>query len=154
MNVGAHTYTIAWTWANDAHYHASQTRGRKACKKRKGGRHFQLPGGHVDAHELEQYGDAEGSRIAAARELHEETGIDFRDRLYRYSRCTPRAASLAPRAACVRRGGHCVFLCLSCYCCVERKEACFSWSARRRVSPSRLLTRFLPAYYHYHYPHY
>eukprot|EP00802_Teleaulax_amphioxeia_P021744 Tamp_22122.p1 GENE.Tamp_22122~~Tamp_22122.p1 ORF type:complete len:296 (-),score=25.57 Tamp_22122:51-938(-) len=107
----------------------------EACKKRKGGRHFQLPGGHVDAHELEQYGDAEGSRIAAARELHEETGIDFRDRLYRYSRCTPRAASLAPRAACVRRGGHCVFLCLSCYCCVERKEACFSWSARRRVSP-------------------
>jgi 8-oxo-dGTP pyrophosphatase MutT (NUDIX family) len=27
-------------------------------------------------------GDAEGCRIAAARELYEETGMDFRDRLY------------------------------------------------------------------------
>ena len=114
----------------------------EACKKRKGGRHYQLPGGcvpvpasasrlrprprlclrvcvcvsvssclcmrlsvgasltlrlvcrsiclclclslrHVDAHELEHYGDVEGCRIAAARELYEETGMDFRDRLYR-----------------------------------------------------------------------
>mmetsp|Transcript_7459 Transcript_7459/g.14989 ORF Transcript_7459/g.14989 Transcript_7459/m.14989 type:complete len:263 (+) Transcript_7459:173-961(+) len=57
----------------------------EAHKKRKGGRHFQLPGGHVDAYELNQYGDAEGSRVAAARELWEETGMDFRDRLYRLS---------------------------------------------------------------------
>lgn len=57
----------------------------EACKKRKGGRHYQLPGGHVDTHELEHYGDAEGCRIAAARELYEETGMDFRDRLYRLS---------------------------------------------------------------------
>mmetsp|Transcript_22983 Transcript_22983/g.51738 ORF Transcript_22983/g.51738 Transcript_22983/m.51738 type:complete len:220 (-) Transcript_22983:133-792(-) len=55
----------------------------EANKKRKGGRHFQLPGGHVDAHEISQYGIDEGSRIAAARELYEETGMDFRDRLYR-----------------------------------------------------------------------
>lgn len=57
----------------------------EACKKRKGGRHFQLPGGHVDTHELEHYGESEGCRIAAARELYEETGMDFRDRLYRLS---------------------------------------------------------------------
>eukprot|EP00286_Rhodomonas_abbreviata_P019855 CAMPEP_0181311890 /NCGR_PEP_ID=MMETSP1101-20121128/13394_1 /TAXON_ID=46948 /ORGANISM="Rhodomonas abbreviata, Strain Caron Lab Isolate" /LENGTH=236 /DNA_ID=CAMNT_0023418683 /DNA_START=348 /DNA_END=1055 /DNA_ORIENTATION=- len=53
----------------------------EAHKKRKGGRHFQLPGGHVDAHEL-SYGP-DSARIAAARELWEETGMDFRDRLYR-----------------------------------------------------------------------
>lgn len=57
----------------------------EACKKRKGGRHFQLPGGHVDAHEVQNYGEVEGCRIAAARELYEETGMDFRDRLYRLS---------------------------------------------------------------------
>ncbi|EKX32376.1 hypothetical protein GUITHDRAFT_148667 [Guillardia theta CCMP2712] len=35
----------------------------EANKKRKGGRHFQLPGGHVDAHEISQYGIDEGSRL-------------------------------------------------------------------------------------------
>lgn len=75
----------------------------EACKKRKGGRHFQLPGGHVDAHELEQYGDAEGSRIAAARELHEETGIDFRDRLYRLNAVD--LLSMGPEACKLHQAG-------------------------------------------------
>ena len=44
----------------------------RAYKKKKG-THHQLPGGRVDADELE-YEDAH--RRAAARELHEETGID------------------------------------------------------------------------------
>jgi 8-oxo-dGTP pyrophosphatase MutT (NUDIX family) len=93
----------------------------EGSKARKGGRFFQLPGGHVDARELLAYGpeeaprclalplrrdavrrgggaggggrkaagaeDTDGrraaSRVAAARELYEETGMDFRDRLYR-----------------------------------------------------------------------
>mmetsp|Transcript_53500 Transcript_53500/g.127254 ORF Transcript_53500/g.127254 Transcript_53500/m.127254 type:complete len:241 (-) Transcript_53500:218-940(-) len=55
----------------------------ESSKARKGGRYFQLPGGHVDAKELHAYGPEEAPRVAAARELYEETGMDFRDRLYR-----------------------------------------------------------------------
>mmetsp|Transcript_28134 Transcript_28134/g.66581 ORF Transcript_28134/g.66581 Transcript_28134/m.66581 type:complete len:246 (-) Transcript_28134:334-1071(-) len=75
----------------------------EANKKRKGGRHFQLPGGHVDAYELNQYGDLEGSRVAAARELWEETGMDFRDRLYRLSPID--LSSLGPRGRELHESG-------------------------------------------------
>jgi len=75
----------------------------EACKKRKGGRHFQLPGGHVDMHELHTYGEEEGSRIAAARELYEETGMDFRDRLYRLS--AAELGGLGPEAVKLHQSG-------------------------------------------------
>ena len=48
----------------------------RAFKKRKGGEHFQLPGGHVDSTD-------ESLSAAAARELFEETGIDIRATLHR-----------------------------------------------------------------------
>ncbi len=55
----------------------------EANKKRKGGRHYQLPGGHVDRQELADYGEVEACRVAAARELYEETGLDLRSCLHR-----------------------------------------------------------------------
>jgi ADP-ribose pyrophosphatase YjhB (NUDIX family) len=55
----------------------------EANKKRKGGRHYQLPGGHVDRQELCDYGETEACRVAAARELYEETGLDLRNCLHR-----------------------------------------------------------------------
>ena len=47
--------------------------------KKKKGVHFQLPGGHIDASEIERYGFRLAQMRAAARELYEETGIDVRD---------------------------------------------------------------------------
>ena len=55
----------------------------EANKKSKGGRHFQLPGGHVDRQELSDFGEPEACRVAAARELYEETGLDLRNCLHR-----------------------------------------------------------------------
>ena len=54
----------------------------QASKKKKG-LHYQLPGGRVDESELRTHGPEEGCRIAAARELFEETGIDVRSQLDR-----------------------------------------------------------------------
>jgi len=48
--------------------------------KRKKGLHYQVPGGRVDQHELE---DQLCFQVAAARELFEETGIDVRSNLGR-----------------------------------------------------------------------
>ncbi len=55
----------------------------EANKKRKGGRHYQLPGGHVDRQEIADHGEVEACRVAAARELYEETGLDLRNCLNR-----------------------------------------------------------------------
>ena len=55
----------------------------EANKKRKGGRHYQLPGGHVDRLEMTDHGEVEACRVAAARELFEETGLDLRNNLSR-----------------------------------------------------------------------
>jgi ADP-ribose pyrophosphatase YjhB (NUDIX family) len=53
-------------------------------KKKKGKpAHYQLPGGKVDTHEVAQHGAVGAARIAAARELWEETGIDVRTALHR-----------------------------------------------------------------------
>mmetsp|Transcript_34205 Transcript_34205/g.50285 ORF Transcript_34205/g.50285 Transcript_34205/m.50285 type:complete len:211 (+) Transcript_34205:128-760(+) len=60
-------------------------------RKKKKGPHFQLPGGHIDEFEFvacEKYGKNEQQllfalRMAAARELYEETGIDVREDLER-----------------------------------------------------------------------
>mmetsp|Transcript_36095 Transcript_36095/g.84509 ORF Transcript_36095/g.84509 Transcript_36095/m.84509 type:complete len:162 (+) Transcript_36095:122-607(+) len=54
----------------------------EATKARKG-RLFQLPGGHVDAEELAAHGEREACRVAAARELVEETGLDMRESMHR-----------------------------------------------------------------------
>ena len=48
------------------------------ASKRKKGVHYQIPGGHVDQPEIEAHGLESGCRVAAARELFEETGIDVR----------------------------------------------------------------------------
>ena len=48
----------------------------QAFKKKKG-KHFQLPGGRVDADEQARLGPVEACRHAALRELHEETGIEI-----------------------------------------------------------------------------
>ena len=58
----------------------------QADKAKKGGLHYQLPGGHVDRAELETFGAARAAKVAAARELFEETGIDVRARLSRLKR--------------------------------------------------------------------
>ena len=60
-----------------ARYHEEGVLLLRAQKERKGV-HFQLPGGHVDSNEISQYGLEEAQRVAAARELFEETGIDVR----------------------------------------------------------------------------
>ncbi len=54
----------------------------QAFKKRKG-IYYQLPGGRVDESEVAAHGPDDGCRIAAARELFEETGIDVRQQLHR-----------------------------------------------------------------------
>jgi 8-oxo-dGTP pyrophosphatase MutT (NUDIX family) len=53
------------------------------ASKRKKGIHYQLPGGRVDESEVTAHGLEEGCRVAAARELFEETGIDVRSQLDR-----------------------------------------------------------------------
>eukprot|EP00656_Telonema_subtile_P057257 TRINITY_DN9380_c0_g1_i1.p1 TRINITY_DN9380_c0_g1~~TRINITY_DN9380_c0_g1_i1.p1 ORF type:complete len:139 (-),score=18.82 TRINITY_DN9380_c0_g1_i1:294-710(-) len=40
--------------------------------------HSQVPGGRVDREELEKYGEENAALVAAARELWEETGLDYR----------------------------------------------------------------------------
>ena len=55
----------------------------QANKAKKGGLHYQLPGGHVDQDELDALGPDKAAKAAAARELFEETGIDVRTRLGR-----------------------------------------------------------------------
>eukprot|EP01012_Entosiphon_sulcatum_P029976 TRINITY_DN3675_c0_g1_i4.p2 TRINITY_DN3675_c0_g1~~TRINITY_DN3675_c0_g1_i4.p2 ORF type:complete len:168 (+),score=28.94 TRINITY_DN3675_c0_g1_i4:24-506(+) len=55
----------------------------QADKKRKGGLHFQVPGGHVDDVEVKTHGLERACTVAAARELFEETGIDIRNALDR-----------------------------------------------------------------------
>jgi 8-oxo-dGTP pyrophosphatase MutT (NUDIX family)/uncharacterized membrane protein YidH (DUF202 family) len=50
----------------------------QANKAKKGGIHYQLPGGHVNRDELVSLGPEAASKVAAARELYEETGIDAR----------------------------------------------------------------------------
>mmetsp|Transcript_3130 Transcript_3130/g.5697 ORF Transcript_3130/g.5697 Transcript_3130/m.5697 type:complete len:205 (-) Transcript_3130:72-686(-) len=69
-------------------------------RKKKKGPHFQLPGGHVDAHE---FGAAEklhedpldqllaAARMGAARELFEETGMDIQRNLDRLKPATLRS---------------------------------------------------------------
>eukprot|EP01084_Bolivina_argentea_P086911 157040_1 len=47
--------------------------------KKKKGVHYQLPGGHIDKSELNSYSLEEASKIAANRELFEETGIKITD---------------------------------------------------------------------------
>jgi 8-oxo-dGTP pyrophosphatase MutT (NUDIX family) len=54
----------------------------QATKKNKG-THFQLPGGHVDAEEVQRVGVEKAFVTAAARELFEETQIDLREKLER-----------------------------------------------------------------------
>ena len=48
------------------------------------GLHFQLPGGHVDKPEIKKHGLEHAFKVAAARELSEETGIDLRNKLERF----------------------------------------------------------------------
>mmetsp|Transcript_21016 Transcript_21016/g.58447 ORF Transcript_21016/g.58447 Transcript_21016/m.58447 type:complete len:321 (-) Transcript_21016:1714-2676(-) len=61
-------------------------------RKKKKPPHYQLPGGHIDVDEFQQVAGCQGNvvtqedlyraaRIGCARELYEETGIDFRNRL-------------------------------------------------------------------------
>lgn len=50
----------------------------KSKKKKKKGEYYQLCGGHLDAHEILNRTVAEAAKMAAARELFEETGLDFR----------------------------------------------------------------------------
>jgi len=51
--------------------------------------HFQLPGGHVEQRDIDRFGKADAQRIAAARELHQKTGIDLRQDLDRLSPVPP-----------------------------------------------------------------
>jgi len=53
------------------------------CTKKKKGVHYQIPGGHIDRHEVVEHGPVEACRVTAARELWEETGIDVRGTLDR-----------------------------------------------------------------------
>ena len=50
----------------------------QANKAKKGGLHYQLPGGHVNREELVALGPEVAAKVAACRELYEETGIDVR----------------------------------------------------------------------------
>eukprot|EP00918_Siedleckia_nematoides_P051953 GHVU01113635.1.p1 GENE.GHVU01113635.1~~GHVU01113635.1.p1 ORF type:complete len:199 (+),score=24.70 GHVU01113635.1:2283-2879(+) len=54
----------------------------KAHKEKKG-LHFQVPGGHVSVGELAAHSLEDACKIACARELFEETGIDMRGALDR-----------------------------------------------------------------------
>jgi len=52
------------------------------AEKKKKGRHYQLPGGHVDAADGSPYASPEDAcKVGAVRELFEETGIDLRPQL-------------------------------------------------------------------------
>jgi uncharacterized membrane protein YidH (DUF202 family)/8-oxo-dGTP pyrophosphatase MutT (NUDIX family) len=70
----------------------------QADKAKKGGLHYQLPGGHVDRAELETFGAARAAKVAAARELFEETGIDVRARLGRLERLDAEVADGGKRS--------------------------------------------------------
>eukprot|EP00123_Amoebidium_parasiticum_P014557 comp22554_c0_seq1/m.34319 comp22554_c0_seq1/g.34319 ORF comp22554_c0_seq1/g.34319 comp22554_c0_seq1/m.34319 type:complete len:186 (-) comp22554_c0_seq1:131-688(-) len=55
----------------------------QASKWKKGGVHYQLPGGWVDDKELQAMGVEQAARVACARELKEETGLDVTGQLHR-----------------------------------------------------------------------